>query len=335
MDVKNTRLLLARRPDGLPRPEDWTLAVTPVATPGPGQLLVRNRHISIDPAMRGWMRGGPSYLGALGIGEVMQAWTVAEVVTSEHPGFTAGDTVTGAFGVQEYALSDGAGVRSVDTTLAPEPSHLGLLGMTGITAYLGLHRIAETRPDDTVLVSAAAGAVGNVVGQLARRLGCRVVGIAGSPAKARFLVDELGFDAVVNRRVPDLHDQLRAAAPDGVDVYFDNVGGALLSAALGVLAEHGRVALCGAISRYNGPTGEDPAVDLLPLLVRRARVQGFLVLEMTDHHAEALARLAALRAAGELRDVQDVVTGGVSDFPATLLRLFHGDNIGKLVLSLT
>jgi NADPH-dependent curcumin reductase CurA len=334
VDQKNTRLLLAARPDGLPRPEDWALSVLPCPVPEKGTMLVRNRHISIDPAMRGWMRGGPGYLGPLEVGDVMQAWTVAEVVGSRCAGFAEGDVVTGAFGVQDYAVSDGSGVRTLDVSQVPGPSHLGVLGMTGITAHLALHHVAAARPGDTVLVSAAAGAVGNVVGQLARILGCRVVGIAGGAAKARYLVDELGFDAVVDRHGPDLAGRLRAEVPDGVDVYVDNVGGALLGIVLGLLAEHARVALCGAISRYNGPDGQDPAVDLLPLLVRRATMTGFLVLEETDLHPAAVADLTALRAAGRLRDVQDVVHGTVGDFPGALLRLFRGDNIGKTVLTL-
>jgi NADPH-dependent curcumin reductase CurA len=331
MNLTNHQVRLARRPSGEPTDEDWAHTKEPVADPGEGQLLVRVTHLSLDPAMRGWMNDAPSYIEPVGLDEVMRALGAGEVVASKHPGFAAGDTVTGAFGVQEYALSDGAGVLRVDPDAAPLPTYLAALGMTGMTAYFGLLDVGAARSGDTVLVSGAAGAVGSIVGQLAKIKGCRVVGIAGGSEKCRWLTDELGYDAAVDYREGRLTERLREHTPDGVDVFFDNVGGDVLDAGLTRLSRGARVVLCGAISQYNNDRPVGPA-NYLSLLVNRARMEGFIVFDYADRYARAGEEIAGWLAEGRLRSREDVVTGSVDDFPRTLLRLFRGQNVGKLVL---
>jgi hypothetical protein len=274
-----------------------------------------------------------SYVPPVGIDEVMRAFGAGEVVGSEHPLFAVGDAVTGIFGVQEYAVSDGAGVLAVDTEVVPLPTYLSLLGLTGLTAYFGLFDVGVPREGETVLVSGAAGATGHVVGQLARIAGCRVVGIAGGPEKCAWLTDELGFDACVDYREPSLGSRLAQATPDGVDVFFDNVGGDVLDAGLARLTLGARVVLCGAISQYNTVTPVGPS-NYLSLLINRARMQGFLVTDYAERFADAAEELAGWAHEGRLRAREDVVDGSVADFPATLLRLFRGDNVGKLLLRL-
>ncbi|HXV93458.1 MAG TPA: NADP-dependent oxidoreductase [Pseudonocardia sp.] len=328
----NTRIRLAARPTGLPGPEVWERDVEPVPEPGEGRFLVRIRYVSLDPAMRGWMNEGRSYVPPVGIGEVMRAMAGGEVVASRHPGFAVGTLVTGLFGVQEYALSDGSGVTVADPAVGDLADYLGVLGMTGMTAYFGLFDVGALREGETVVVSAAAGAVGSVVGQLARIRGCRVVGIAGGPEKTRWLVDELGFDAAIDYRHQDVRRELRLHAPDGVDVYFDNVGGEILDAVLTRLRRGARVVICGAISQYNAegpPTG--PA-NYLSLLVNRARMEGFVVFDFADRYAEAAKEMGAWLREGRLHSRTDVVRGTIDDFPDTLLRLFRGENTGKLLL---
>ncbi len=334
MTVTNNQVRLAARPTGLPTAEVWGHTSEPVPEPAEGRFVVRVTHVSLDPAMRGWMNEARSYVPPVGIGEVMRAFGAGQVVASRHADFPEGASVTGLFGVQEYAESGGDGVLVVDAEKAPLSTYLAVLGMTGLSAYFGLFEVGEPKAGETVVVSGAAGAVGSVVGQLAKITGCRVVGIAGGPEKCAWLVDELGFDAAIDYRAEDVNKALRAAAPDGVDVYFDNVGGEILDAALARLRRGARVVICGAISQYNAegrPTG--PA-NYMSLLVNRARMQGFLVFDYVDRHADAAAELAGWLAEGRLQSREDVVRGGVADFPDTLLRLFRGDNTGKLILQI-
>jgi NADPH-dependent curcumin reductase CurA len=334
-DLVNHQVRLAARPGGLPGPEAWEHTTEPVADPADGQFVVRISHISLDPAMRGWMNAGRSYVPPVEIGAVMRAFAAGEVIVSAHPGFAVGDHVTGTFGAQEYAVSDGAGVQKVDPSAVPMPTYLALLGMTGMTAYFGLFDVGALKEGETVVVSAAAGAVGSVVGQLAKIKGCRVVGIAGGPEKCAWLVEELGFDVAVDYRSDDVKKALRAAAPDGVDVYFDNVGGEILDIALTRLRHGARVPICGAISTYNA-TGPQPGPsNYMSLLVNRARMEGFLVFDYVDRFPEAAAEMAGWLREGKLQSREDVVPGTVADFPDTLLRLFRGENTGKLVLELT
>jgi NADPH-dependent curcumin reductase CurA len=331
MDTVNHQVRLAARPTGLPTASSWAHTEEPAKEPGDGQIQVRVSHLSVDPAMRGWMNDQPSYLPPVGLNEVMRALGAGEVIASRHPDFTVGDQVTGAFGVQEYALSDGDGVLNVDGTAAELPTYLSALGMTGMTAYFGLFDVGRLKEGDTVLVSGAAGAVGSIVGQLAKIKGCRVVGIAGGADKCAWLTGELGFDAALDYRQDALGRRLREATPDGVNVFFDNVGGPVLDAGLARLARGARVVLCGAISQYNSATVAGPS-NYLSLLVNRARMEGFIVFDYADRYANAAAEMAGWLKAGQLRSREDVVTGTVADFPDTLLKLFHGENTGKLVL---
>ncbi|MGP3948225.1 NADP-dependent oxidoreductase [Streptomyces sp. 7N604] len=330
----NHQFRLAARPVGLPRPSDWDRVEEPVGEPGDGELLVQNLYLSLDPAMRGWMNDAKSYIAPVKIGAVMRAVAVGRVIASRHEGFAVGDHVTGMFGVQEYALSDGRGVTKVDPALAPLPMYLGTLGGTGMTAYFGLTDVGRPQPGQTVVVSGAAGAVGSVVGQVAKILGCRVVGIAGGEAKCRMLEDELGFDAAIDYKTQDVRKALREAAPDGVDVYFDNVGGDILDAVLTRLARGARIVICGAISQYNNVESVKGPANYMSLLVNRASMTGMVVFDYADRFGEGIARLAEWLAEGRIRSVEDVVEGGVEAFHDTLLRLFRGENTGKLVLKI-
>ncbi|MFE5191539.1 NADP-dependent oxidoreductase [Streptomyces sp. NPDC056628] len=333
MSGTNHQVRLAARPVGEPRPTDWEHTREPVGEPGDGEFLVQVLYLSIDPAMRGWMNAGRSYIRPVEIGEVMRAGAIGRVTASRHPGFAVGDHVSGSFGVQEYCVSDGRGVTAVDPAAAPLPTYLGALGMSGLTAYFGLVDIGRPEPGQTVVVSGAAGAVGSVAGQVAKALGCRVVGIAGGEEKCRLVVDEFGFDAAIDYRGEDIRKALRTHAPDGVDVYFDNVGGDVLDAVLPRLARGARVIVCGAVSQYNSTEPKGPA-NYLSLLVNRATMTGMVVFDYADRYAEGVAQLAAWRAEGRLTSLEDVATGGVAAFPDTLMRLFRGENRGKLVLKI-
>jgi len=329
----NRQLRLASRPTGIPEPSTWSLSTEPVPQPGDGEFVVEVTHISIDPAMRGWMNAGRSYLEPVGIGAVMRAIALGRVVASKHAGFAVDDLVSGMFGVQEYAVSDGRGVLKLDPQVAPLPTYLGALGGTGLTAYFGLFDIGRPLPGDTVVVSAAAGAVGSVAGQLARIHGCRVIGIAGGPDKCAWITEELGFDAAIDYKNQSVAAELQRHAPAGLDVYFDNVGGEILDAALTRLARGARIVICGAISQYNSHEVRGPK-NYLSLLVSRASMTGMLVLDYADRYAEAVTALAGWLRSGELVAREQVVLGGVEDFPQVLTKLFTGENTGKLVLEL-
>ncbi|HUB74969.1 MAG TPA: NADP-dependent oxidoreductase [Solirubrobacteraceae bacterium] len=332
MSATNTQVRLAARPQGLPKESDWEIVEEPLAAPGEGEFLVRISHLSLDPAMRGWMNAGASYIEPVQLGAVMRAGAVGEVVESRHHGFAVGEHVTGALGVQEYALSDGAGVSKVDPSLAPLPTYLGALGMTGMTAYFGLLDVGGAREGDTVVVSGAAGAVGSVAGQIARIKGCRVVGIAGGGSKCAWITDELGFDAAIDYKAENVAAALREQAPKGIDVYFDNVGGEILDAALTRLARGARIVICGAISQYNATGAVKGPANYLALLVARASMTGMVIFDYVQRFPEAARELAGWLADGRLISREEVVEGGVRAFPGTLLRLFAGENTGKLVL---
>jgi NADPH-dependent curcumin reductase len=330
----NAQWRLAARPVGLPKASDWEYVEEPAPEPDDGQFRVGIEYVSLDPAMRGWMNEARSYVPPVGIGEVMRAGGIGRVIDSRHPDFQDGEFVSGMFGVQRYAASDGRGVRKVDTSLAPAPVHLGVLGMTGLTAYFGLLDLGRPEVGQTVVVSGAAGAVGSVVGQIARIKGCRTVGIAGGPEKCAWLVEELGFDAAIDYKRGELRAELRRHAPDGVDVYFDNVGGETLDEVLRWIARGARVVICGAISQYNAERPRGPA-NYMQLLVQRASMTGFLVFDYADRYSEGVAELAGWLSAGELQSREDVVRGGLEQFPEVFLRLFRGENTGKLILQLT
>jgi NADPH-dependent curcumin reductase CurA len=329
----NRQVRLAARPSGLPKASDWEVTSEPVPAAGPGQFVVAISHLSIDPAMRGWMNAGASYIPPVEVGAVMRAGAIGHVTASEHPGFAVGDYVYGPFGVQEYAVSDGEGVMKLDTALAEPTTYLGALGLTGLTAYFGLLDVGRIRAGDTVVVSGAAGAVGSVAGQIAKLKGCRVIGIAGGQEKCRMLAEEFGFDAAIDYKSEDLRAALREHAPGGVDVYFDNVGGDVLDAVLTRLARGARIIICGAVSQYNADRVRGPA-NYLALLVARASMTGMLVFDYQDRYPQAMAELAQWLRDGQLVAREHIVHGSVRDFPDMLLMLFAGQNTGKLVLAL-
>lgn len=331
MALTNHKFLLAARPVGMLKRSDWTFTEEPVAEPKDGELLVQVLYISLDPAMRMWINEARSYMPPVGIGEVMRALGVAIVTASRNPGFAAGEHVSGMFGVQEYALTDGRGVRKVDPRIVPLPKYLSVLGMPGMTAYFGLLDTGQPKPGETVVVSAAAGAVGSLVGQIAKIKNCRVVGIAGSDAKCRYIKDELGFDAAIDYKSEDVKRSLRKHCPEGIDVYFDNVGGAILDAALAQLRLRARIVVCGAISQYNNTTPVTELSNYLSLISNRATMKGMLVLDYVDRYPQAGAEMAGWMAAGKLKSREDIVEG-LATFPETLLKLFKGENSGKLML---
>jgi NADPH-dependent curcumin reductase len=332
MTQVNRQVRLAARPSGLPKPSDWALTEEPLPTPGTGEIVAAVSHLSLDPAMRGWMNAGASYIDPVEVGDVMRAAAVGRVLSSEHPAFEPGDHIYGVFGVQEYALSDGRGVIKIDPSLAPPATYLGALGLPGMTAYFGLLDVGKMKAGDTVVVSGAGGAVGSVVGQIAKIKGARVIGIAGGEAKCRWLVDDLGFDAAIDYKSQDVRRALREAAPDAIDVYFDNVGGDILDAVLTRLARGARIVICGAVSQYNATDGVKGPANYLSLLVSRASMIGMVVFDYAARYGEAAGEIAGWMREGRLISREDVVEGGVSAFPDALLKLFAGENIGKLVL---
>jgi NADPH-dependent curcumin reductase CurA len=335
MPTENHQIRLAARPQGLPTPDGWEHTTEQVDDPASGQFLVEVKYVSLDPAMRGWMNEGKSYIPPVELGEVMRAGAVGEIVASQHDAFGVGEHVSFAFGVQEYALSDGKGVTKVDPALAPLPTYLGTLGMTGMTAYFGLLEEARPLEGETVVVSGAAGAVGSAVGQIAKIKGCRVVGIAGGADKCVWLTGELGFDAAIDYKADDVKRALREAAPDGVDVFFDNVGGQVLDDVLTQICRGARIVICGAISQYNATETIKGPSNYLSLLVNRASMKGIVVFDYADRYEEAARTMAGWIADGSLITREQVVEGGVEAFPEALLMLFRGENTGKLVLKVS
>ncbi len=326
----NRRWTLTSRPEGLPKRQDFTFDTQPVPELQDGQVVVRTQYISLDPAMRGWMNDARSYIAPVKLGDVMRAAAVGEIVASRHPDLAEGDSVVGLFGMQDYAVSDGSGVRKVDTGLAPLPLYLSALGMPGMTAYFGLLDVGAPVAGQTVVVSAASGAVGALVGQIARIRGCRAVGLAGGAEKCAYVRDTLGFDAAIDYKNEDVGAALSQHCPKGIDVYFDNVGGAILDAALARLARHARVVICGAISQYNSSAMTGPK-NYMSLLVQHARMEGFVVFDYAQRYDEGAQAMAGWLADGSLKSREDVVDG-LETFPETLLKLFSGQNFGKLMI---
>src|SRR5271167_5256464 len=292
MSAVNRQFRLAARPVGLPKPSDWDHAEEPVPEPGDGEVLVRIQYIGLEPAMRGWMNEGRSYIPPVGIGEVMRGFAAGQVVASNFPGLAVGDHVSGMLGVQEYAVANGNAVWKADTSLAPLETYLGTLGMPGMTAYFGLLDIGRPVAGETVVVSGAGGAVGGTVGQIAKLKGCRVVGIAGGAEKCSYVTD-LGFDAAIDYKSEDVMAALGEQCPQGIDVYFDNVGGEILDAALAHLARHARVVICGAISQYNATSAMKGPSNYLSLLVNHASMTGFVMSDYLDRYAEAVREMAS------------------------------------------
>jgi NADPH-dependent curcumin reductase CurA len=328
----NTRILLAARPHGYPKTSDFRVDETPIPAPKRGEILVRILYLSVDPYMRHRMNDAKSYAPPAPLGEVMIGGVVGEIVESHHAGWQAGDIVEGRLGWQQYAVTDGAGLTKVDPSLAPVSTALGVLGMPGLTAYFGFLDVCQPVAGDTVLVSAASGAVGAVVGQIARIAGCRAVGIAGGPRKVAYITEELGFDAGIDYKAGgDLGAAIADACPDGVDVYFDNVGGTIADAALDNLAKGARVAICGTISQSSLEAPElGPRVQG-KLMTAWASMKAFNVFQFTAHHDLARARLAEWLADGRLKYREDVVVG-IENAPAAFIGMLQGENLGKRIV---
>jgi NADPH-dependent curcumin reductase len=327
----NHQFRLAARPVGMAKRSDWTYTEEPLPELKEKEFLVQVLYISLDPAMRGWMNEGRSYVRPVEIGDVMRSLDAGRVLQSNNPDYEPGDHVVGPFGVQEYAVSDGNSVIKVDPSLVPLPVYLGALGMPGMTAYFGLLDVGRPQPGETVVVSGAAGAVGTVAGQIAKIKDCRVVGIAGGPEKCEYVVNELGFDAAIDYKSEDMRAGLKQHCPNGVDIYFDNVGGEILDLVLARLARNARIVLCGAISQYNNEGPMRGPSNYMSLLVNRARMEGFLVFDYADRYFDAATEMAGWMVEGKLKSREDIVEG-FETFPDTLLKLFKGENIGKLVL---
>jgi NADPH-dependent curcumin reductase CurA len=330
----NRQWRLARRPRGMVEASDFTWGEEPIPAVGEGQVLVRNLYLSMDPTQRGWM-SRDTYLPAIPIGDVVRSFGVGQVVGSRREGFRAGDLVSGGVGWQDYLLTDGGGPLPLVKVPADAdiPLSMNVLGLTGITAYFGLLEVGRPEAGETVVVSGAAGATGSVVGQIAKIKGCRVVGVAGGPEKCAWLTEKAGFDAAVDYKSERLNQRLAELCPDGIDVFFDNVGGAILDAALGQLARRGRVVICGAISGYNEKVPPPGPRNYLSLLVQRGRMEGFIILDYMDRAGEAVAALSQWVQEGTLHHEEDIQEG-LENAPATLLRLFEGRNRGKQLLKI-
>lgn len=327
----NRRVVLASRPEAYPEPRHFRLEEVAIPQPREGEALVRTIWLSLDPYMRGRMREGPSYAAPVEIGGVMTGGVVGRVVESRTPELEVGDIVDGSLGWQEYAVAGPGALRIVDPSLAPISTAVGVLGMPGMTAYFGFLDVGKPEVGDTVVVSAASGAVGQVVGQIARIMGCRVVGTAGSDDKVDFIVNELGFDAGINYKTEDVDAALAAACPDGIDVYFDNVGGFVTDAVMQQINVHARISVCGQISQYNLPTPELAPRNMGLLIQKQARMEGFLVFNFAHRHEHARQRMAAWIRSGDLRYREDVVEG-LENAPAAFIGMMTGENFGKLLV---
>jgi NADPH-dependent curcumin reductase CurA len=335
MRTKNRQILLASRPSGEPTLDNFRLVEGEVQSPGPGQMLLRSIYLSLDPYMRGRMNAAKSYAPPVEIGQVMEGRAVAEVVESNLTGYQRGDIVFAPIGWQEFGLSDGQGARKIDPTLRPRSYALGILGMPGMTAYTGLLNIGQPKPGETLVVAAASGAVGSVVGQIGRMKGCRVVGIAGGPEKCRYVKDELGFDECLDHREPNLAGRLEAACPKGIDIYFENVGGAVFDAVLPLLNNFARIPVCGLIAHYNAselPAGPNRVPLVMhQILVKRLTFRGFIVWDFASQMPQFLADMSEWLQAGRLKYKEDI-TDGLEKAPRELIGLLRGQNFGKKII---
>lgn len=334
----NHQIRLAARPVGMPTAANWSYTTEAVAEPAEGGVVLKTLALSLDPAMRGWMNEGKSYIPPVGIGEVMRAGGVGQVIASKNERYAVGDHVSAGFGVQEYLTltkdeMKRNGLVKIDLAVGSLTQWLNVLGMPGMTGYFGLMDVGLPQAGETLVVSGAAGAVGQTVGQMARIKGCRVVGIAGGAAKCEWVVKELGFDACIDYKAGPsaVRDGLKAHCPGGVDIYFDNVGGEILDTVLGRINRKARIIICGAISQYNNTTAVQGPKNYLSLLVNRARMEGIVVFDYADRYHLAVAEMAGYLKDGRMKSKEDVVVG-MQTFPETLLKLFNGENFGKLVL---
>ncbi|MBW4034514.1 MAG: NADP-dependent oxidoreductase [Proteobacteria bacterium] len=328
---ENRQFRLIRRPVGHVKREDFEFRTEPARAPETGEIMVGVEYLSLDPAMRGWMNEGKSYIAPVKLGDVMRAGGVGTIIESKADGFVPGDVVTGALGIQTVATLAAKDCIKVDASLAPKPLFISALGMPGMTAYFGLLVVGEPKSGETVVVSGAAGAVGALVGQIAKIQGCHVVGIAGGAEKCRYIVDELGFDGAIDYKSDSVPAKLRELCPKGIDVYFDNVGGQILDDCLAQINLRARIVICGAISQYNNTTPVKGPSNYLALLVNRARMQGMIVFDYADRYPEGARAMAGWMKDGRLKSREDIVDG-IETFPETLQKLFTGENFGKLIL---
>ena len=329
----NKQLILKKRPVGLPDNETWAQIESPIPEPTEGEVVIQVHYISLDPAMRGWMNDVRSYIEPVALGDVMRAGTIGKVISANnHPTFKEGDVLTGWGGVQQYVATNGKGYYKVDTSIVPMTKYLGTLGMPGMTAYFGIKEVGQIKEGDVVLMSGAAGAVGSVAGQVAKIKGCKVIGIAGGPDKCKYVVDHLGFDGCIDYKNESVYRGIRKHCPDGVDVFFDNVGGDILDAALANLRRHARVVICGAISQYNSDAVTGPK-NYLSLLVHRATMKGMVVFDYADRYQEAGMQMGQWIMQGQLKTEEDVYEG-IENFYSTFQRLFSGEKRGKLLLKI-
>jgi NADPH-dependent curcumin reductase CurA len=332
---RNRQILLASRPRGEPTPDNFKLVETEVPDPGPGQMLLRTIYLSLDPYMRGRMNAGPSYAKRVEVGEVMEGRSVCEVVKSNLPQYKPGNLVVAGTGWREISLSDGNGVQKIDPALRPISYALGVLGMPGLTAYTGLLNIGKPQPSETLVVAAASGAVGSVVGQIAKIKGCRVIGIAGGERKRRYVKDELGFDDCLDHQQPDLAERLKAACPKGIDIYFENVGGAVFDSVLPLLNNFARIPVCGLIAHYNAdelPAGPNRVPQLmLAILVKRLTFRGFIVWDFASQYADFVRDMSGWLREGCIKYREDI-TDGLESAPRELIGLLKGENFGKKII---
>ena len=330
--MENKKLILAKRPNGMPSADTWSLRTEPVGQPQEGEIIIKNEFISLDPAMRGWMDDRPSYIAPVKLGAVMRAGSIGTVIASNnHPKFKEGDVVVGTGGVQTHHKTNGKGYFKVDTNLAPIEKYLGVLGMPGMTAYFGIMDVGKIKSGDVVLVSGAAGAVGSVVGQIAKAYGCTAIGIAGGPDKCQYVTSTLGFDACIDYKNDNVYKALKSVAPKGIDVYFDNVGGEILEIALYQIRKNARIVICGAISQYNSLESITGPKNYLSLLVNSASMQGFVVFDYADRYQEGAMEIAKLIMAGKVKSEETIVEG-IDNFYTAFQKLFSGEKRGKLLL---
>ncbi|SDB35792.1 hypothetical protein SAMN03097699_0884 [Flavobacteriaceae bacterium MAR_2010_188] len=329
---QNTQFKLAKRPVGFPSEETWDKITVETPELKKGEMLIEQHYVSLDPAMRGWMNAGKSYVEPIEIGAVMRAGAIGKVIKAEADSkYKVGDCLTGMGGIQQYSITNGEGWKKVDCEALPMPKYLSVLGMTGMTAYFGLLEVGQLKEGDTVLVSAAAGAVGSIVGQIAKIKNCRVIGVAGGKKKCDYLINELNFDAAVDYKSDDYEKQLREACKDGIDVYFDNVGGELLDMALTLIKLNARIVICGAISQYNNKEAVVGLKNYLALLVNRARMEGLIVFDFADRYQIAAKDIAEWYKQGKIKSQEDIFDG-IDNFYETFKRLFTGEKQGKLIL---
>lgn len=331
-DTGNKQVLLVARPVGEIKDSDFKITEGPMPKPGDGQVLVKTLYLSLDPAMRGWMNDTDSYIEPVQLGDVMRGSTIGEVIESNHPGFSVGDKVFGSNGWQAFNAVEGNTLTKLPAEVPlPLTNFLSVLGVTGLTAYFGLLDVGEPKEGETVVVSTAAGAVGSIVGQIAKIKGCRTVGIAGSDEKCTWCVDELGYDACINYKTQDVEAELRKACPDGVDVYFDNVGGEILNTVLGMNNFGSRIVLCGAITQYNATAPVPGPANYIRLLTKSSRMEGFIVLNYLDRFQEGVMQMAQWVIEGKIKHREDVVQG-LENAPKAIHKLFNGTNSGKLII---